>query len=111
MGDAALFCLLQGELFEQSFRVTMSRVDYVSDLKESIIAKRANRLQGVDANLLLLYRVSIAHSNEIQQLDLKDTPSLDPRTISEPFPGIPRKSDFVTPLVVGYHRGGGQGYG
>ena len=96
MGDVALFCLLQGDPIERSFRVKMSREDYISDLRKLIITKRANRLQGVDANLLLLYRVSIAHSDEIQQLDLKDTPSLDPRsTIGELFPGIPRKSDFI----------------
>ena len=96
MGDVALFCLLQGDSIEQSFEVTISRKHNVSNLRKLIITECANRLQGVDANLLSLHRVSIAHSNEIQQLDLKDTPSLDPRTtIGELFPDIPRKSDFI----------------
>ena len=87
---------LQGEPFEQSFRVTMSREDYVSGFRKLIIAKCADRLQGVASRRLLLYRVSIAHSSEIQQLDLKDTPPLHPRTaIGKLFPGIPGKSDYI----------------
>ena len=108
MGDVGLFCLLQGDPIERSFRVKMSREDYISDLRKLIITECANRLQGVDPNLLLLYRVSIAHSNEIQQLDLKDTPLLDPRTtIGEQFPDIPRKSDFVFVVngMMMVHRG------
>ena len=96
MGDVTLFCLLQGEPLEQSFHVTISREDYVSNLRESIIAKCADLLQGVATHRLSLYRVSIADSNDIQQLDLKDTPLLDSRTtIGELFPDIPRKSDFI----------------
>ena len=108
MGDVALFCLLQGDPIERSFKVTMSREHIVSNLRKLIITECTNRLQGVDANLLLLYRVSIAHSNEIQKLDLKDTPLLDPRTtIGELFPDIPRKSDFIFVVngMMMVHRG------
>ena len=95
MGDVKLFCLLPGLRLEQSFGVKLSRESNIDDLRESIIAKCADLLQGVAARHILLYCVSIADSNDIQQLDLKDTPSLDPRTIGELFPGIPRKSDFI----------------
>ena len=96
MGDVKLFCLLPGWRLEQSFGVKLSRESDIDDLRKLIIAKCANQLQGVDANCLSLYRVSIAHSSEIQQLNLTDTPSLGPRTtICELFPDIPRKSDFI----------------
>ena len=74
----------------------MSREDCVFNLRKLIIAECADELEGVAAHRLSLYRVSIAHSNDIQQLDLKDTPPLDSRTtIGELFPDIPRKSDFI----------------
>ena len=74
----------------------MSREDNVSRLRVSIIAKCANVLQGVDAHLLSLYRVSIAHSSEIQQLDLKNTPQLHSRTtIGTLFPDGPGENEYI----------------
>ena len=96
MGDVALFCLLQDDPIERSFRVKMSREDYISDLRELIITECANRLQGVDANLLSLYRFSIAHSSEIRHLDLKDIPPLHPRTtIGTLFPDGPGENEYI----------------
>ena len=96
MGDVALFCLFQGDPFEQSFRVTMSREDYVSDLRKLIIAECANMLQGVDAHRLSLYCISIADNNELARLDLRDTPPLHPRTtIGTLFPDGPGENEYI----------------
>ena len=96
MGDVALFCLLQGDPIEQSIRVTMSREDCVFNLRKLIVAECADVLEGVATHRLLLYRVSITHSNEIQQLDLKDTPPLDSRTtIGTLFPDGPGENEYI----------------
>ena len=96
MGDVDLFCLVQGGSLKQSFHVTISREKHVSYLKESINAKCANQLQGVDANCLSLYRVSIAYSSEIQQPSLTDTPPLQPRTtIGTLFPDGPGENEYI----------------
>ena len=96
MGDVKLFCLLPGCRLEQSFGVKLSREKHVSYLRKIITAKCANQLQGVDAKCLTLYRVSIAHSSEIQQLNLTDTPPLQPRTtIGTLFPDGPGKNEYI----------------
>ena len=96
MGDVDLFCLIQGGSLEQSFHVTISREKHVSYLRKLIIAECANQLQGVDANCLSLYRVSIAYSSEIQQLNLTDTPPLQPRTtIGTLFPDGPGENEYI----------------
>ena len=96
MGDVKLFCLLPGLRLEQSFGVKLSRESDIDDLRKLIIAKCANQLQGVDANCLSLYRVSIAHSSEIQQLNLTDTPPLQPiTTIGTLFPDGPGENEYI----------------
>ncbi|KAF8534500.1 hypothetical protein BDD12DRAFT_860056 [Trichophaea hybrida] len=73
MGDVKLFCILQGDSLQQSFLVTIPRGDYVDSLKELIVAKRKNRLNGVDVSDLRFYPVSIAYDSELRLLNLENT--------------------------------------
>ena len=96
MGDVDLFCLIQGGSLKKSFHVTISREKHVSYLRKLIITECANQLQGVDVNCISLYRVSIAHSSEIQQLNLTDTSLLEPRTtIGTLFPDGPGENEYI----------------
>ena len=96
MGDVDLFCLIQGGSLKKSFHVTISREKHVSYLRKLIITECANQLQGVDVNCISLYRVSNAHSSEIQQLNLTDTSLLEPRTtIGTLFPDGPGETEYI----------------
>jgi hypothetical protein len=99
MGDVELFCLLQGDPLEQSFKVIIPRGNDVHDLKRLIIAECGDVLKGVAVRTLLLYRVSIADDSELRQLDIENNPPLFPRaTIGTLFPDTPGENEYI--LVV-----------
>lgn len=57
-----LFCLLDGE--NELFQVKVNIDDSVFDLKEQVRNKKPNALRNVDANNLLLYKVSSLRQTE-----------------------------------------------
>ena len=63
-----LFCWIVGD--EKPFSVKISPDDTVDDLKEAIVTKKPNRLQGIDADSLRLWKKEI--SNEEKDLQLSD---------------------------------------
>jgi Crinkler effector protein N-terminal domain len=64
-----LFCWIFGD--EKSFPVKISPDETVGDLKEAIVAKKPNRLQGIDADSLRLWKKEIS-DEEKDGLQLSD---------------------------------------
>ncbi|KAG0071922.1 hypothetical protein BGZ92_004149 [Podila epicladia] len=58
----SLFCLVDGEAAPFSIRIASS--DTVDDLKKAIKTEKTNAFEGVDANNLILWSVSIPVSDD-----------------------------------------------
>ena len=72
-----LFCWIFGD--RKSFPVKISPDETVGDLKEAIVAKNPNRLQGIDAVSLRLWKKEISDEEKdgLQLSDLNDNDELD----------------------------------
>ena len=93
-GYTKLFCLPQGEPFNTSFGVKISRECDVYDLKSLLasMARHDTLVRDVE-----LYRVLIANSGDLERLDLEcDAVLLSNRaTIGELFPNHPTSPSMV----------------
>ncbi|KAF9322573.1 hypothetical protein BG006_002284, partial [Podila minutissima] len=59
-----LFCVVEGETSSNAFPVETESSKTTGDLKDLIKAKKTNNFQGVDANELTLWSVSISDEEE-----------------------------------------------
>jgi Crinkler effector protein N-terminal domain len=77
--ELKLFCWIFGD--QQPFSVKISPDETVDDLKEAIVTKNPNRLQGIDAVSLRLWKKEIKNTKEekdgLQPSDLDDGDELD----------------------------------
>src|ERR1700722_19123399 len=72
-----LFCWIFGD--PKPFRVKISLDETVDDLKEAIVTKNPNRLQGIDAAFLRLWKKEISNEEKdgLQLSDLNDNDELN----------------------------------
>ncbi|KAG0222145.1 hypothetical protein BGX31_009321 [Mortierella sp. GBA43] len=94
-----LFCLIEGDPMSRAFPVDFNSDKAVGDLKEAIIRKKPNAFEHIDANDLVLWRVSIPDNQRsaITIDALGDKTELDkPRTrLSQVFPESPDESTYI----------------
>ena len=60
-------CWILGDENDNIFQVVISRDESVPALKDAIKAKKHNLLKDIDADSLILYKVSIVHSPELAE--------------------------------------------
>ncbi|KAG0358745.1 hypothetical protein BGX24_005918, partial [Mortierella sp. AD032] len=60
-----LFCLISGDSTSNAFSVKIPSSDTVDDLKDTIISKKPNAFEHIDANDLVLWRVSIPDDDDL----------------------------------------------
>ena len=95
-------CWVLEDDYEHVFRVEISRNKDVVDLKEAIKAENGSLLKDIDADTLILYKVSIQHTPQLAEhasaLELADLRLKPFDDLSEVFAnGLPRK--HVHPVV------------
>jgi len=89
-----LNCLVLGDDPRHVFPVKVATIESVGALREAIKDKKKNVFQHVDADALVLWKVSIPVDRnlkgEINNLELPDEESLSPvEELSEIFSGVP----------------------
>ena len=91
-----LFCILDGEPFQNAFRINISNLKTIGDLRDLVRDKRMSTLRELGAADLYLYRVSIpmgdldALADATREIAQGKTPVLDPLDlVSEVSPNQP----------------------
>jgi crinkler effector protein len=81
--DITIICWFLGDLYEHVFGVEISRNETVATLKDAIKAENQNTLNDIDADCLILYKVSIPCTSQLAEhataleLDKLELNSLD----------------------------------
>jgi hypothetical protein len=67
-----VFCLVQGDAIKNSFLIDIKRDNNIAHVKEAIIVKIPNALEGIDVNSLTLWKVDIVQTKENQGLIINE---------------------------------------
>jgi hypothetical protein len=66
-GPLSINCWILGDHYEHVFTVKISRNENVDDLKDAIKVKKHHSLNDIDADTLILYKVSIEHNPQLAE--------------------------------------------
>jgi hypothetical protein len=59
--ELCLFCWVQGDNPQQTFKLSIPANEHVSDLRKAIRKEKHNAFRGVDADTLMLWKVNAFH--------------------------------------------------
>ncbi|KAG0004843.1 hypothetical protein BGZ65_012559 [Modicella reniformis] len=77
MATLNLFCLFEGQSIWKTFSVDIDADEYVGCLKDAIKAKMTPEFDNIDANKLILWKVSIPFTVEEKSITMKDIEDKD----------------------------------